>query len=117
MSADIELKWEWPADRAVEDRILIRVENVKAQGSGIFGLKKSPSFASNIPEPTIITGVVQNKDEVIGGKSVKVVAPKPEIGKTESGNYAVLGVVDKDTCICIVPVASADVDIEKINCP
>ncbi|WP_308364327.1 MULTISPECIES: hypothetical protein [unclassified Microbulbifer] len=117
MSADIELKWEWPADRAIEDRFLIKVEKVKAQDSGLFGLKKSPSFASNIPEPTVITGVVQNKGTVINGKSLKVVAPKPEAEEIEAGSYAVLGVVDKDVCICIVPVESADIDITQINCP
>lgn len=116
MSADIELKWEWPADRAIEDRILIKVEDVKPQGSGLFGLRKSPSFASNIPEPTVITGVVQNTGSVISGKRLKVIAPKPEIGGTEAGSYAVLGVVDKDVCICIVPVDSADSDITQINC-
>lgn len=117
MSADIELKWEWPADRTIEDRIFIKVEKVKAQSSGLFGLKKSPSFVSNIPEPTVITGVIQNKDSVINGKSLKVVAPKPEVEEIEAGSYAVLGVVDKDVCICIVPIESADIDITQINCP
>lgn len=116
MSAEIELKWEWPADRTVEDRILIKVEDVKPQGSGFFGLRKSPSFASNIPEPTVITGVIQNDDTKISGKSLKIIAPGPEIGETKSGSYAVLGIVNKDVCICIIPVTSSDVDITKINC-
>lgn len=116
MAAEIELKWEWPADRAVEERILIKVEDVKPQGSGFLGLRKSPSFAANIPEPTVITGVVQSEDTIISGKSLKIVAPGPEIGETKTGSYAVLGIVNKDVCICIIPVASPDVDITKINC-
>lgn len=117
MSADIELKWEWPDGRAIEDRILIKVEDVKARSSGLFELKKSPSFAENIPDPTVITGIVQNKDTVIGGRSLNIVAPKPEIGSTETGSYAVLGVVENDVCICIVPVESENVDITQIDCP
>ncbi|MFV8784033.1 hypothetical protein ACNKU7_16555 [Microbulbifer sp. SA54] len=117
VSADIELKWEWPADRAVEDRILIKVEDIKPQGSGFFGFKKSPSFASNLPEPTVITGTIQNTDDLIQGKSLKIIVPKPEIGDTTIGGYAVLGIVENDICICIVPVASAEADIKQVNCP
>ena len=117
MSADMELRWEWPADRAVEEQILIKVEDVQAQGSGVFGLGKSPSLAANIPEPTVITGTVQNKGAATDGKSLRIVAPKAEIGKTEIGGYAVLGVVDKAICICIVPVDPEDMDLSQIDCP
>ncbi|WP_226668414.1 hypothetical protein [Microbulbifer aggregans] len=117
MSADIELKWEWPADRAVEDKILIKIEDIKPQGSGFFGLRKSPSFAENLPDPTVITGVIKNADELIKGKSLKIIVPKPEVGNAAVGSYAVLGLVEKDICICIVPVESETTDITQVNCP
>jgi hypothetical protein len=116
MSTDMDYIWEWPADRAVEKRILIKIEKVKAQSSGFFRVKKSPSLASSLPDPTVITGIDQGKNSN-KGKIISIVVPKLEIENLNSGNYAVLGIVDTNTCICIVPVDSPDVDISSVSCP
>lgn len=76
MSADIELNWEWPAGRQIEQRILIKIDKMKEQGSGLFGIKTSPSFAASVPDPIVITGTVLNDDKLISGKSVSIIAPK-----------------------------------------
>jgi hypothetical protein len=115
MSADIEYKWEWPADRAIEKRVLIKVENIKAQSAGFFGVKKSPSLASSLPDPTVVTGINQGKDGS-KGKTISIVVPKLEIENLKIGNYVVLGIVNSNTCICIVPVESPDVDILSVSC-
>ena len=117
MSADIELKWEWPADRKIEERILIKVDTIKAQGSGLFGIKASPSLAASVPDPMTVTGTVQGDDVITAGQTLSVVVPKLEIESLNSGGYAVIGLVETDVCICIVPVESAGVDIASINCP
>lgn len=117
MSADIELNWEWPADREIEQRILIKIDKIKAQGSGFFGITASPSIASSVPDPTIITGTVLSEDKLISGKSLSVVAPKLEMESLSVGGYAVVGIVKTDICICLVPVDSASTDISSINCP
>jgi hypothetical protein len=117
MSADIELNWEWPADRKIEQRILIKIDKVKAQGSGFFGIKASPSFAASVPDPIIVRGTVQGDDKLITGKTISVVVPKLEIESLAAGGYAVLGVVETKVCICIIPVESSDVDVASINCP
>lgn len=116
MSADIELKWEWPAEREVTDRLLIKVDNVKAKGTGLFGIGGSPSLAENIPDPVVIFGTVQKGSQFTDGKSLMVVAPKLEVEAIKKGAYAVLGIVEKDICICVVPIESSEVDIATVNC-
>lgn len=117
MSADIELNWEWPADRPIEQRILIKVDKIKAQGSGFFGMKTSPSLAANLPDATIVNATVLGGDKLLSGKSLSVVVPKLEIDLLTTGGYAVVGIVETDICICIVPVDSPNADISSLVCP
>ena len=117
MSAEINLRWEWPAERAIEDRILVKIDNVKAKGSGFFGIKNSPSLAGSLPDPVIVNGVVIDSDNKLNGKSIQVVAPKLEIENIKKGNYAMFGIVETSVCICIIALESKDTDLKSINCP
>ena len=47
MSADVHLIWEWPADRTVQQKVLIKGTDVKKEESGFFGFEKTPSFTGN----------------------------------------------------------------------
>ena len=116
MSDNIELTWEWPDGRVSDQKFLIKVNNVESKSSGFFGIGKSPSIASNIPSPVVLTGEIL-KDEMLEGKSIKVTLPKLELESIKSGDYAVVGVMDGNTCICIVKVASSSEDISKVSCP
>ena len=116
MSASIELNWEWPADRAPEEKLLVLVNTVKKEGSGLFGLKKSPSLVSSIPDPMIVEATVVSSNSAFKGQTIRVVVPKLEIEGITVNTYAVLGVVESSTCICIVAVASKDVDLNTVNC-
>ena len=117
MAADIDLNWEWPAKRSIEDRLLVKIDGVEKQGSGLFGIKKSPSLAGSLPDPYVVHGIIENGDDKLHGKSVMLVAPKLEIGDVSKGSYVVFGVVNSTTCICVVPVANKDVDLKSISCP
>jgi len=116
MAADIDLKWEWPANSAIEHKLLVKVDDIAKQGSGFFGVKKSPSLAASLPDPYIISGSVENSDNKLHGKTVSLVAPKLEIGNIHKGAYVVFGLVDSTTCTCIVPVTNTDIDLKSINC-
>ena len=116
MSADVELNWEWPAGRPIEDKLVVKIDGVKAQKSGIFGFKKTPSFAANVPEPTAVTGTVVKATTGLNGKTIQVIAPALEIVNVEAGGYAVFGVVDSATCVCIVPISGPDEDLSKVRC-
>ena len=117
MAADIDLKWEWPANRSVEQKLLVKIDHIEKQGSGLFGVKQSPSLAASLPDPYILKGVIESTDTKLHGKSVKLVAPKLEMGDIKEGSFAVFGLVNHTTCICIVPVATKDVNLESISCP
>jgi len=117
MSADIKLSWEWPAERAIEDRILVHVESVKPKSAGLFGIMNSPSLASSLPDPIIVSGVVIDSNSKLNGKSIQVVAPKLEIENIKKGIYAMFGIVENTICICIVPVENKDSDLNSIKCP
>ena len=117
MTADIELKWEWPANRATESKLLIQIDKVKKQGSGLFGVLKSPSLVDGFPDPQELTGNIVNANSSLNGKSVKLVLPLLEIEGIKAGSYAMLGIIKNTTCICIVPVDNKDADLNAINCP
>jgi len=116
MSAELEYQWEWPADRATDQRLLVMVYTVKKKSSGFLGINQSPSLAASIPAPHIVSGVVIKADGDETGKHVSVVAPMLEIEDVKPHSYAVFGIVDKTTCICIVPITSDSIDINSINC-
>ena len=116
MSDNIELTWEWPDGRVSDQKFLIKVNNVESKSSGFFGIGKSPSIASNIPSPVVLAGEIL-KDEMLAGKNIKITLPKLELESIKSGDYVVVGVMDENTCICIVKVDSSSEDISKVSCP
>lgn len=117
MSADIELNWEWPAERPSEQKVLVQVNNIKEQGGGFFGVLKSPSLANSLPDAQVLSGKVINTDKSLDGKSITLIVPKLEIESIKSGDYVVMGIVQEKICICITPVNSKDIDISSIACP
>ncbi|WP_444943300.1 hypothetical protein ACJJIK_15760 [Microbulbifer sp. ZKSA006] len=116
MSEDMELKWEWPAARKAEKTIVIEVTTLKPVGSGLFGLKKTPSFAANIPDPITISGIIQEQDSPLDGKTLKITAPKLELGSLKTGEYATLGIINNDVCICIVSGKETQEQGNILNC-
>lgn len=116
MSADIELKWEWPADRTIEDKFIVKIETIKPQKSGFFGFKKSPSFAGNLPQPTTVNGRIVKVGSDLDGKTVELVAPEPELGGVKADTYAMFGIIENAICVCVVPVSGPDVDVAHIDC-
>lgn len=117
MSANIEYKWEWPADRAIEDRVLVQIKSLKKKGAGLFGINMSPSLVSNLPDPYILSGIVLNSPNKLAGKTVQVVVPSAEIDAIKTDSLAMFGIVENNICICIVPVENKASDLNSINCP
>lgn len=116
MSTDIELKWEWPADRVIEEKLVVKIDSIKPQKSGLFSFKKSPSFAGNLPEPTTVRGTIVKAEGSLNGKSVELVAPQPELEGLAADDYAVFGIVSDTTCICVAPVSGPDANLAEIDC-
>ncbi len=117
MSADIELNWEWPADRAADQKILIKVTDIKKQSSGFFGIKKSPSLAQNLPDPMVLSATLIGNESNLKNKTLELVLPKVELGEIKNNDIAILGVIAGKTCICIKAAESENTDPSTINCP
>lgn len=116
MSADIELTWEWPADRVAEQKLLVKIVDVKNQSAGFFGFGKTPSFAGNLPDPVTVKAQLMNEEGDLKGKTVELTLPKLELESVKANDYAVLGVVGSKICICIKTV-DPTVEIQNVSCP
>lgn len=117
MSADVDLTWEWPADREAGQKLLVKVMDIKNEGAGFFGFKKSPSFAGNLPDPVTVKAKLIRQEKSLEGKTVEITLPKLELESINIGDFAVIGVIDSKTCICIKHVESENVDIASVSCP
>ncbi len=116
MPPDIDLTWEWPAERTVEQKLLVKVTDIEKFKSGIFGFKKTPSFAGNLPDPVTVTAKVVGQETGLKGNTVAVVLPKLELNSIKKGDFAVIGVIDSKICICIKHVESQNIDISSVSC-
>lgn len=117
MSADIELTWEWPADRTVEQKLLVKILDVKKEGPGLFSFKKTPSFASNLPDPVTVKAKLVNQEGSLKDKTIELTLPTLELESIKANDFAVLGVVESKICICVTHVESENVDVNKVSCP
>jgi hypothetical protein len=116
MSADIELKWEWPANRTIDKKILVKIDSIDIKKSGIFGFFNSPSIIGNLPDPRTLTGKVIKLENNKSDVNFKLTLPLLELNDIKSGSFAALGIVNNTTCICIVPVESIDTNLDDIKC-
>lgn len=115
MSAELEMRWEWPANRNIEKRIAVKIEKIKDASQGFLGIKGSPSLAAALPDPVVVTGTIVTGDPLLKGKIVRLTLPKLELETIEVGHLAMLGLVAPYTCVCIKRVEE-NTDLEKVNC-
>jgi hypothetical protein len=103
MSANPErtgLRWEGRDNRVPDRFLVLRVQRVEKEGGGLFGLRRSPSLAENLPDATILEG------EEIGpsgnGARVTLHLPGADLPPVNRGDRVVLGVVGENACICVL---------------
>lgn len=98
----IEVKWEWPAGRKIETKLLLRIEKIKPASKGLFNSLGSPSLANALPEATDISAKVLNGPEAMVGKIFDVQVPGLEARKLVAGEMAAIGLLQNMTvAICI----------------
>lgn len=103
----IELKWEWPAGRKVETKLLMRVENIALASKGFLGLGASPSIVAALPEATDVSAQVVLGPEAMLGKKISVRLPGLEARKLKKDQFAAVGLVAGNAlavCVEHVPV-------------
>jgi hypothetical protein len=96
------LKWEWPAGRAVETKLLVQVRSISKASKGFLGIGASPSFADALPDATDIVASVVAGPAALLGSTVSLRVPGAEVKTLAQDRYAALGLVNNDTiCTCI----------------
>lgn len=100
----VELKWEWPAGRAIDRLLLVRVDSVQPASRGLFGIKASPSMAAALPDATDVVATVDEQSPVLAGQRLKLELPGMEARKLKAGGWAALGLIEGHTvCACVEP--------------
>ena len=109
------LKWEWPAGRTMEAKLLAQVKEIKKASKGLFGSAAAPSNANALPEATDIVMEVTSGPVDLAGKTVTLRVPGMEAAKLRSGMPAAFGLVQgNSTCICVAAAPAGDVaELEK----
>lgn len=116
MATDLNLKWEWPAERQPELKLVMAIADASPAGKGWFGIKRSPSLVEGIPDPVELKGTVIKGDSSLLQKSITLTLPRLEAGALGKGDVAAIGVLDNNVCICIRKLASADEDLSGWQC-
>jgi hypothetical protein len=116
MATDLNLKWEWPADRQPEFTLVVALTDVNVADESWFGIKESPSLLEAMPDPITLKGIIVKGDTRLKDKTVSVTLPKLEAGPVRKGDVLAVGVSERKVCICIKRLQSTDEDISNWKC-
>lgn len=111
---DVDLGWEWRAQRALDQRIGLRIDQIKKEKTGIFGVFNAPSLDRSLPDPMNIQGTVVAVDRpglLSASQSVRFRIPRMEMKDVQIGDWIALGII-KEKAVCLSP---APVDISEGN--
>jgi hypothetical protein len=96
------LRWEGAADRKPTGFLIVTLTDVAEEGGGLFGIRRSPSFADALPDAHILEGSVENGP--LSGSIVRLRAPGAELPDLHRGDRAAFGMVSDQACICVLHV-------------
>jgi hypothetical protein len=102
------LGWEWRAERALEQRVGVRLTRVKRESGGLFGIGRSPSLGGSLPDAQVVRADVLAVDrpgpaEV--GNTIEFRIPKFELKGAESGTLVAIGIIGQNV-VCLAPAAA-----------
>lgn len=100
-SESATLRWEWPADRVPDHRILVRIDAIREERGGLLGIRRSPSLADALPNPVELEATVVAGDAPGLGRRLSLRLPRPELHDIAVGDHAAMGLLGPGTCICI----------------
>ena len=113
MATDLNLKWEWPANRQPTFTLVMAVAEVHEAGKGWLGIKKSPSLVEGMADPITLTGTIIRGDASLKNKTVSITLPKLEADAVGKGDAAAIAVLEDSVCICIKRLESQDEDVSN----
>ncbi len=106
---DININWEWPAGRKLEHRVVSQVLELKTAKK----MLQSPSIVGNLPEPMSLRVKVLQEGHFNEGVTITLILPKAELEGITSGSRVLLGMVDNDTAVCVIPMPDGLSDAEQ----
>lgn len=100
-----KLGWEWRAKRALAQRVGIKIDRIKRESGGLFGILKSPSLGGSLPDPMEVDASIVAVDrpglvDPVG--TIRFRIPMMELNDAEAGTLAALGVIG-ETVVCFAP--------------
>lgn len=96
------LHWEGAADRKPDSFLIVTLTDIGKEGGGLFGIRRSPSFADALPDARVLEGRVATGP--LSGTSLRLRAPSAELPDLHRGDRAALGLVGDAACICVLHV-------------
>ncbi|WP_288053585.1 hypothetical protein [Methylobacter sp.] len=105
----LEIKWEWPAGRQMETKLLINIKKISKASKGLFGIGASPSMANALPDATDVSASIESGQENLVGRELSIRIPGMEAQKLKVGEHAAIGLVEGNTIgICVSAAPTAD---------
>lgn len=104
---NLEMGWEWRAERELEQRLGLRLIQIKQEGNGLFGIGRSPSLAGSLPEAQRVQADVIALDRPgtakIGTK-ITFRIPKIELRGAKEGAFVAVGIIGQNVvCLALAP--------------
>ena len=100
--------WQWPGKQKPEALLLVRITKLKKQGPGLFGINKTPSIITNLPNAYILEGYVVDGDEEFNNTKISLLFPRSEEENIQTNDYVALGIIkshpQKNIFICMEKV-------------
>ena len=97
--SDFSLQWEYPAGRAADRFLLVRLDKVEKEGSGFLGIQRSPSMAGAMDDARLWTATVV--DGELAGHHLHIRVPGLDVPDAATGDRVALGLVGGTICICV----------------
>ncbi len=95
-----DLVWQGTAGRKPDRFVLVRIEDIAADRGGLFGIRQSPSIVGALPNAMVL----QARAVVNGqaGNALQLRLPGGELPPLQAGDRAVLGLLGKNVCLCVL---------------
>lgn len=111
---EIRLKWEWPAGRQIEAKVLVKVDDIAKVSKGLLGIGASPSLADALPDPRDVTVSVISGPQALTGRKLTLRLPAMESDKLKVDGHAAFGLIENNAvCVCVAAAPATNSEEEK----
>lgn len=102
---NVQMGWEWRSERLLEQRLGLRLIQIKDEGKGLFGIGRSPSLAGSLPDAQRVQADVIVSDrlgKVKIGTKITFRIPKLELRGAREGALVAVGIIGQNV-VCLEP--------------